>query len=71
MEPTDVAKRFERHYRDADNDRDDLNEVRDRIQIAAEAVNDAAPDGREKSTALTKLEEAHQWAERAILNADG
>lgn len=32
----------------------------------AHLVNDLAPDGREKSTAVTKIEEAVMWANAAI-----
>lgn len=71
MENTDIIQRFDRRYRDADNDRTELDLIRGALETAAHTINEAAPDGREKSLAITKLEEAHQWAERAVLAADG
>lgn len=45
---------------------DSMDAVRIAIANAASAVDQYAPDGREKALALTKLEEATFWAVRAI-----
>ncbi|MEO0479614.1 MAG: hypothetical protein AAF196_09050 [Planctomycetota bacterium] len=40
--------------------------VRARTTELAQWVNSALPDGREKSIALTKLDEARMWANAAV-----
>jgi dihydroxyacetone kinase len=44
-----------------------LEVFRDRIVKTAEKLNKDVHDSREKSLALTKLEEALMWSEKAIL----
>lgn len=46
---------------------DFLEAWRDILVEAARGLNEHVHDGREKSLALTKLEEALQWAEKAVL----
>jgi len=41
-------------------------EVRDAMHLAASAVNALAPDSREKSLAITSLEQAMFWANAAV-----
>jgi uncharacterized protein DUF6894 len=43
--------------------------VREACRAAAEVVDRTVPDGREKSLALTKLEEATFWANAGIARA--
>ncbi len=66
MEQSDLDNRFQYH---APPDQETVNRhanVRRACQDAAEAVNINAPEGREKSLAVTKLEEALMWANAAI-----
>ena len=42
------------------------NKNRTTILMAMETANNTLPDGREKSLAITKLEEALMWANKAI-----
>lgn len=45
---------------------DTVRSLQDVYWSAADAVNNSAPDGRELSLALTKLEESFMWATRAM-----
>ena len=40
--------------------------IRDQAKILAEVIADLCPDSREKSLAMTNLEEAVMWANAAI-----
>lgn len=40
--------------------------IRDTAKALAELINDECPDSREKSLAITKLEESVMWANAAI-----
>lgn len=40
--------------------------IRDEAGALAQTINDEVPDSREKSIALTKLEEAVMWANAGI-----
>lgn len=71
MDPAEIAQRFQFHPRDADNQEPPHDTLR---QLACEyghALNELLPDGREKSTALTKLEESVFWADAGLDRADG
>jgi len=57
--------RFSTHLVD-DDGKTCLQAVREAMRAAAVAVAQAAPEGREQSLALTKLEEAMFWANAAI-----
>jgi hypothetical protein len=71
MESTDLRHRFQFHPADADNTQAAHAEVRNICLDAAESINDLLPDGREKSLAITHLEEAMMWANAGIARADG
>lgn len=45
---------------------EDMDTIRRAMIAAAEAVAEFAPAGREAALALTKLEEAAMWANKAI-----
>jgi hypothetical protein len=46
---------------------DDMTALRYGAKALAEAIDERAPDSREKSVALTKIEEAVMWANAAIV----
>ena len=41
-------------------------DIRDKAKELAEMINGICPDGREKSLAMTKLEESVMWANASI-----
>lgn len=47
-----------------------VTDMRSAFAELALAIDDVAPDSREKDTALTKLEEAKFWTNQAIVFAD-
>lgn len=66
MDQADLDRRFAYHQ---PPDQETINrhaEIRGACARAAEVVNINAPEGREKSLAITKLEEAMMWANAAI-----
>ena len=65
MDQTDIDNRFEYHAPD-DDKRVVHEEVRAACLRLATQLNDDLPDGREKSLAITKLEEVMFWANAAI-----
>lgn len=66
MEREDLINRF-KHHPPKDKSTADLHEqVRSEIGNAADFVNKFVPEGREKSLAITKLEEAMMWANAGI-----
>lgn len=64
MTEIDSRFRFRDQSREVSADRHQA--VRDACRLAAQVIDDACPDGREKSLALTKLEEATFWGNAAI-----
>lgn len=65
MEPSDLQKRFTYHA--PKNDQALRYEmIRDRAHSLAEFINEKCPDSREKSLAITSLEEAVMWANASI-----
>lgn len=62
----DLGRRFDLHRPDAEAAAR-CGIVRGAVKRAAEEVALAAPEGRERSLAITKLEEALYWAVAAIV----
>ncbi len=54
------------HHRTRIDQRDRLDPLRDRFRFLADDICEKCMESRERSTALTKLEEAFMWAEEAI-----
>lgn len=69
MEHADLKHRFDFHPATTSEKRMDHGSVRDACLQAALRINELAPDGREKSLAITKLEEAMMWGNAAIARA--
>lgn len=61
----EIARRFTSHPCESWQI-ENMIAVRDAIRTAAEVVDGVSPDGREKSLAVTALEEAVFWANAAI-----
>lgn len=65
MDKTDLNRRFD--YHKPDEARVIKHEhIRHTMSVAAHTVDNTVPDGREKSLAITALEEAMFWANAAI-----
>jgi hypothetical protein len=62
----DLAHRFNYHPPKSDMRRRQHEMVRADCLSLAETLNEALPDGREKSLAITKIEEAMFWANAAL-----
>ena len=66
MEPKDIEHRFAFHAATSQEKRDEHTSVRQLCRRLADALNGSLPEGREKSVAITKLEEVMFWANAAI-----
>ncbi len=61
----DIENRFSYHA--PDDDRVRLHgRIREELKMVADFLDAKLPDGREKSLAITKLEEAMFWANASI-----
>lgn len=65
MLQSDIDTRFDVHAAPDKEKRDRHTSMRQACKKAAESINEA-PDSREKSIAITKLEEAMFWANAAV-----
>lgn len=65
MSPDDLTNRFTYHP-PKDDQAQIYEEIRDRAHRLARRINELAPEGREKSLAITHLEETVFWANAAI-----
>ncbi len=63
---SDLYVRFGFHPADTQDRQDRHGQVRQACLRAAQALDDLVPEGREKSLAITKLEEAMMWANAGI-----
>ena len=62
----DLERRFKHHPPKNTEVASVHEDVRSCCLVLARFINDVAPDGREKSLAVTKLEEVMFWANAAI-----
>lgn len=58
MSPEDIKHRFAFHAATTDEKRDAHTSVRQACRRLADHINETCPDGREKSLAITAIEEA-------------
>lgn len=65
MESTDLANRFTYHA-PKDGQAERYQAIRDAVHQVAHLVNSECPESREKSLAVTHLEDAVMWANAAI-----
>ena len=65
MDVTDLRNRFTYHT-PKDDQPDKYNVIRQSLLALALSLNDLCPDSREKSLAITHLEEVGFWANASI-----
>ncbi|WP_082801283.1 Acb2/Tad1 domain-containing protein [Herbidospora cretacea] len=66
MTPEDIEWRFAFHAATNEEKRDAHTSVRQAHRRLADDLNSRLPEGREKSLAITKLEESMFWSNAAI-----
>lgn len=66
MQADDIANRFAFHAATTEEKRDAHTSIRQECRQLADDLNERLPEGREKSTAITKLEEVMFWANAAL-----
>ncbi len=66
MAPEDIEHRFAFHAATTQEKRDAHTSVRQHCRRLADELNEQLPDGREKSLAITKLEEVMFWGNAAL-----
>lgn len=69
MTPEDIENRFAFHPATNDEKRDAHTSVRQNCRRLADFLNENLPEGREKSLAITKLEESMYWGNAALARA--
>lgn len=65
-----MDRRFSFHAANTQAKRDAHTDVRRQCRHLAEVINSLAPDGREKSLAITHLEEVMFWGNAALARDD-
>ena len=66
MQAEDIAHRFAFHAAATQEKRDEHTSVRQMCRQLADELNERLPEGREKSLAITHLEEVMFWGNAAI-----
>lgn len=66
MQFQDIEHRFNFHPATTEEKRNAHTSMRESCKQTALRINEAMPDCREKSTAITKLEEAMMWANAGL-----
>jgi hypothetical protein len=66
MQPDDIANRFAFHPATTEEKRDEHTSIRQQCRQLADELNKRLPEGREKSLAITHLEEVMFWSNAAI-----
>lgn len=69
MDPADIAHRFAFHAATTEEKRDAHTSVRQQCRRLADHLNKELPEGREKSLAMTHLEEVMMWGNAALARA--
>lgn len=71
MDRDDIDNRFDFHAATTEEKRNEHTSVRQNFAALARLLNGRLPEGREKSLAITKLEEGMFWANAAIARNEG
>ena len=66
MDQSDIDNRFAFHAATNDEKRNAHASVREQCRVLATALNESLPDGREKSLAITHLEQVMFWGNAAL-----
>jgi hypothetical protein len=66
IDPAVIAHRFAFHPATSEEKRDAHTSVRQNCRTLADFLNEKLPEGREKSLALTAVEEAMLWGNAAL-----
>lgn len=69
MQTSDIDDRFDFHPATTAEKRGDHSSVRHACASLAHFINENVPEGREKSLAITNLEQTMFWANAAIARA--
>jgi len=67
----DIENRFAFHAATNEEKRDAHTSVRQNCRSLADFLNDKLPEGREKSLAITHLEEVMFWGNAALARSGG
>lgn len=70
MTPEDIENRFAFHPATSEEKRNEHTSVRSACKYLAYEMNERLPEGREKSLAMTHLEDVMLWANAAIARAN-
>lgn len=70
MSPDDIEHRFAFHTAPTEEKRDAHTSVRQNCKALADFLNETLPEGREKSLAITKLEEVMFWGNAALARSN-
>jgi hypothetical protein len=71
MAPEDIANRFDFHAATTEEKRNEHTSVRQACRRLADELNERLPEGREKSLAITNLEQVMFWANAAVARQEG
>jgi hypothetical protein len=66
MDHSELSKRFTYHPPTTEGKVEAYQRIREDARLMANTINTQAPESREKSLAITKLEETVMWANAAI-----
>lgn len=69
MDQRDIENRFAFHAATTDEKRDAHTSVRQQCRALADFLNEKLPEGREKSLAITHLEEVMFWGNASLARA--
>lgn len=73
MTPEDLDNRFDFHSATSTEKQMEHEAIREQCRVLAHRINEQVPDGREKSLAMTHLEQTMFWANAATarMNYEG
>ena len=70
MVSRDIDNRFSYHSPATEEKKNLHTSIRVNCALLAHTINDKVPEGREKSLAITKLEEVMFWANAAVARSE-